>query len=99
MPRKVTVKDRPLPRIFAREWRRRAGLSIDRAVEEMEKRGIECSKATISRIERGKQAFTQDILIGFSLVYNCTTLQIQYINPRDPGSVRTVVTELLTPLS
>jgi len=47
---------------FVKHWREAAGLSQDRLVERVRENIPTFSKSTLSRIENGKQAYTQPVL-------------------------------------
>lgn len=56
---------------FIRAWREYRGLSQDRLVERMREYVEGFSKSTLSRIENGKQAYTQDVLEALAECLQC----------------------------
>lgn len=51
---------------YIKEWRKHRGLTIDRLADR-----TQISKATLSRIENGKQPYTQDILEVIADALSC----------------------------
>lgn len=62
MPRRIKNPHAPLRRTFIREWREFRNLSQDRLVDRVRERVPTFSKASLSRIENGKQPYSQPIL-------------------------------------
>lgn len=65
MPRRE--KNAAPPQHFLRKWRRYRGFSLEAAAAEI---GI--SHASLGRIERGKQDYTQPYLERLAWLYKCT---------------------------
>jgi transcriptional regulator with XRE-family HTH domain len=57
MPRRIRSTARPRKKTFIREWREFRGLTQDVLADR-----LHMSKAQLSRIETGKQPYTQDFL-------------------------------------
>jgi len=82
-----TIKsDRPYQRVFFHEWRMHSGLSQDKAVMKCAEY-MQISKATISRLEKGTQAYTQDILEGLAHAYGCSPADLLVAPPSASGSI------------
>lgn len=65
MPPRISPKARPrqtFPVTFIKAWRDDRELSQDQLVERVRERVSTFSKSTLSRLENGKQAYTQPIL-------------------------------------
>lgn len=56
---------------YVRQWRERAGLTLDEVVALMRRRTNSFSKATLSRIETGKQDLTMAIAEPLSECLKC----------------------------
>lgn len=70
-------------RTFIREWRENRGLSQDRLVERVREYAESFSKSTLSRLENGKQPYTQPILEALAWALDCSPADLIM---RDPGS-------------
>ncbi|MGE0575414.1 MAG: helix-turn-helix domain-containing protein [Reyranella sp.] len=73
------AQKRPRRRTFFREWRKHRELTQEAAAERI---GIE--QATLSRIERGLIAYTQDFLEAAAYAYRCEPADLIMRNPLDP---------------
>lgn len=68
-------KARPHPKpqrqpTFIREWRKHSGLSLERLSERLELEfDIDCSLSQLSRIERGQQPYSQDLLEALAGIF------------------------------
>lgn len=63
-------------RTFLAEWRKFRNMTQERVAEM-----VEVDQTTISRLERGKVPYDQDILERLSLVYGCEPHELIAINP------------------
>lgn len=70
-------KPKPSPKTkafptFIKAWRKHRGMSLERAVERLE---VEVeypySVSQLSRVERGDQGYTQDLLEALATIYRC----------------------------
>ncbi len=59
MPPRITRRTRTIRPTFIRAWRDFVGLSQDQLVERVRERVDTFSKSTLSRLENGKQPYTQ----------------------------------------
>lgn len=66
-------------RHFIREWREHRKLTQDQLAER-----LETSKTSISRIETGKQPYTQDTLDRLAWALRCSPADLLMRNPLDP---------------
>lgn len=74
--------DRPLGPHFIREWRKFRGLSLEKLAER-----IETTAASISRIEKGLQPYSQEFLEAAAEALNCETADLLKINPLIPREI------------
>lgn len=84
MPKRI----RPLParrRTFIRQWREFRGLTQDQLAER-----LEMSKAQLSRIETGKQPYTQDFLEACADALLTDTGSLTMRDPSDPEAPWTI---------
>jgi len=78
---KVRSKEDRKP-TFLREWRKFRELSQDRVIERLELEAeYPFSKGQLSRVERGEQPYSQDLLEALSGIYGCESADL--LN-RDP---------------
>lgn len=71
MPPRIGQKQLSYRQTFIRQWREHRGLSQDRLVERVRERVPTFSKSTLSRLERGHQAYTQPILEALAFALGC----------------------------
>lgn len=64
---------------FMRQWREKAGLTLERAADR-----IGTTHASLSRIERGKQPYSQELLEAAAAAYNTDVASLLMRNPADP---------------
>jgi len=69
-------------RTYIREWRKHRGLSL----EELASR-VETTAATLSRIERGQQPYSQPLLEALAQTLNCRPADLIM---RPPGMIDTI---------
>lgn len=87
MPPRITAKNRQrhvFVRTFIREWREDRGLSQDRLVERVRETVDTFSKSTLSRLENGKQAYTQPILEAIAKALNLDPEDLIMRRPGEP---------------
>lgn len=71
MPPRVTPKHQRTHRTFIRAWREHRQLSQDQLVERVRERVDTFSKSTLSRLENGKQPYTQSTLEALAWALSC----------------------------
>lgn len=82
MPTKVkAVPKRSRRRTFIREWREARHLSIDKLVARVREHLESFSKSTLSRIETGKQDYTQPMLEAIAEALGCEPADLIMRNP------------------
>jgi transcriptional regulator with XRE-family HTH domain len=69
-------------RHFIKEWRNHRGLTLDRLADR-----VEISKATLSRIEGGKQPYTQDTLEALADALQCEPADLIMRDPTQAGAI------------
>ncbi|KQZ31602.1 hypothetical protein ASD50_15165 [Mesorhizobium sp. Root552] len=69
-------------RHFIKEWRHHRGLTMDRLADR-----LDISKATLSRIESGKQPYTQDTLEALADALSCEPADLIMRDPTAPGAI------------
>lgn len=69
-------------RHFIKEWRLHRGLTMDRLADR-----LDISKATLSRIESGKQPYTQDTLEALAVALACEPADLIMRDPTAPGAI------------
>ncbi len=91
MPKRPTTKVHPrfrqrvYQKTFMREWREHKGRTLEEAAEVA---GI--THASLSRIERGKQPYSQAILEALADYYGTNAASLLMRNPQDPEGIWTV---------
>ena len=89
MARKARSHPKPKRRpTFIKAWRKRRGYTLIAVMERLEAlSGIEVSESQLSRIERGEQPYSQDILEGLAAVLQCEPAHLLNVNPegQDPA--------------
>lgn len=85
MPKRVKLVDgverRPH---FIQKWREWRGLSQDDVMNRLADRMEGFSKTSLSRVENGKQPYSQDWLEGLAWVFHCTPAEMLMMPPDDP---------------
>ena len=72
---------------FLREWRKFRDLSQDRVIERLELEAeFPFSKGQLSRVERGEQPYSQDLLEALAGIYGCDTADLLKRNPIEQAS-------------
>jgi transcriptional regulator with XRE-family HTH domain len=81
-PRIAFPKKRSRRRTFFKEWRLHRGLSQEQLADR-----LETSVASISRIEKGTQPYTQDVLEALAEALNTDPASLLMRNPADPEAI------------
>ena len=82
-------------RSYIREWRKDAGLTLEGLVGRLaELSGYEITDGQLSRIERGDQPYTQDLLEALAVALRCEPADLIR---RPPGAPSGIQTEGLAP--
>lgn len=71
---------------YIRAWRKKRGYTLDQMVGRLEALGVETTGASISRIERGEQPYSQDILEALAEALNVSVAHLLEHNPEIPQS-------------
>lgn len=71
---------------YIRAWREKKGFTLDQMVGRLDAIGMQTTGATLSRIERGKQPYSQDIIEGIAAALNVTVAQLVEDNPDIPSA-------------
>jgi transcriptional regulator with XRE-family HTH domain len=83
MPRRIAFqKPRARRRTFFKEWRVHRGLSQEQLADR-----LETSVASISRIEKGSQPYTQDVLEALAEALMTDPASLLMRNPEDPEAM------------
>lgn len=97
MPRKA----RPIPKssrrpTFIKAWRKhRNGMTLAKLSERLEvEESYEVSEGQLSRIERGQQPYTQDLLEAISRVLRCEPQDLIMRDPSDANSIWSILDNL-----
>lgn len=74
---------------FIREWREYRGLSLRRLADRMEIDGPNetISHASIGRIEKGEQPYSQPIIEALAHALNCSVTDLLSVDPTKEGEV------------
>lgn len=84
-------------RTYIKEWREKRGLSLRRLAERLEHTpggDLLISHASIGRIEKGQQPYSQPILEGIADALGVTTWMLLEVNPEKDGDVIDVTLRL-----
>lgn len=79
---KKIASDRPLGPHFIREWRHFRTLSLETLAER-----LETSAASISRIEKGLQPYSQEFLEAAAEALGCDAADLLKVNPMLPREI------------
>lgn len=74
---------------FLREWRKRAGKTLEAVAEE-----LRMSHSQLSRIERGKQPYNQELLERLADLYRCEVVDLLIRDPSDPEGLWSIHDQL-----
>src|SRR4051812_20630647 len=64
---------------FLRQWRKQAGKTLEAVAEH-----LHMSHSQLSRIERGKQPYNQELLEALAELYMCDVVDLLIRDPSDP---------------
>lgn len=70
---------------FLREWRKQAGKTLEAVAEQ-----LHMSHSQLSRIERGKQPYNQELLEALADLYMCDVVDLLIRDPSDPEGMWTL---------
>lgn len=87
MPPRIRPHKPKARRTFIREWRKYRGLSQDGLVDRVSEVVDSFSKSSLSRLESGRQPYSQPILEALSIVLECEPQDLLTRNPKveDPA--------------
>ena len=94
----MVMSKRDLGRHYFREWRTHRGLSLAKAVKRMESEpGGEpiISAMSLSRIERGDQPYSEEVVNALADFYQCEPSMLFSVNPLKDGEVVDLMTFIL----
>lgn len=96
MSRKARANPKPKRRkTFIRQWRKVRGLTLlqmaDRLKTELD---LEISDGQLSRIERGDQPYSQDLLEAFAAVLRCDPADLLVRDPSQPEGIWSIWDQL-----
>jgi len=86
----ICMKDqRKYSKTYIREWREYRGLSLRRLADriELDGQGESISHASIGRIEKGEQPYSQPILEALAHALNCSVTDLLSVDPTKEGEV------------
>ena len=76
------------PPHFLREWRKHADMTLEAAAEAVgEATGEGFTHASLSRMERGKQPYSQPVLEALAALYKTDPASLLMRNPSDPDAI------------
>lgn len=70
---------------FLRQWRKQAGKTLEAVAEH-----LHMSHSQLSRIERGKQPYNQELLEALADLYMCDVVDLLIRDPSDPEGMWTI---------
>jgi transcriptional regulator with XRE-family HTH domain len=80
---------------YIRHWRRERGYTLDDMVGRLEALGVQTTAASLSRIERGTQPYSQDIMEAIAAALDVESWQLLKDNPTIPSApVASFISEL-----
>lgn len=99
MPRKARSHPKPQRQpTQIKAWRKYRGLTLAKLSERLQElEGLEMSDAQLSRIERGQQPYSQDLLEALSRVFMCEVPHVLNVNPNGQ-TVKWSIWEEATPV-
>jgi transcriptional regulator with XRE-family HTH domain len=71
---------------YIRAWRKKRGYTIEQMVGRLAELGVETTGASISRIERGDQPYSQDILEGMAKALDVEAADLLRNDPTIPDA-------------
>jgi transcriptional regulator with XRE-family HTH domain len=69
---------------YIRAWREEKGFTLDQMVGRLAELGVDTTAASLSRIERGKQPYSQDIIEAIAEALSVTMSHLTERNPKLP---------------
>lgn len=92
MPRKARANPKPQRQpTQIKAWRKHRGLTLAKLSERLQElEGLEISDAQLSRIERGEQPYSQDLLEALARVFVCQVPHVLNVDPTGPNPRWTV---------
>lgn len=79
-------------------WRKHHGMSLERLAERLALQlDFDISEAQLSRIERGQQPYSQDLLEALAVVLRTTPAALLNVDPAQSGGIASIW-ETLTPV-
>lgn len=92
------MPDRKLGKTYIKEWRLHRGLSLRRLAQRMEvEPGVELiSHASIGRIEKREQPYSQEILEAMAVALGCQPWDLLHNDPTKDGELVRLI-DSLTP--
>lgn len=81
-------------RTYIREWREKKGFTLDQMVGRLAAIGVDTTGASLSRIERAVQPYSQDILEAIAVTLDVEVGQLLEDNPTIDSSVLYFVRDL-----
>lgn len=89
------MQKKPLRPTFIRAWRTHRGLSLEALAARVEEiLGRNMTHATLSRIERGKIAYTQPVLEAIASALLCEPADLLIRNPLDKSAPWSILDQL-----
>ena len=83
MPKRITQEPGCRRKTFIKNWREHRGLSQDRLVDRVRERVETFSKSSLSRIENGKQPYTQETLEVIAWALDCEPADLIMRDPEN----------------
>lgn len=84
-------------RIYLKEWRKAAHKTqaqVVAALEAMEDPNLPTTEASLSRLENGKQPYSERVLLALADIYGCEPWELIGRNPKKEGLVIDMVRHL-----
>lgn len=99
MPRKARPHPKPKRRpTFIKAWRKHRGLTLEQLSERLTvQQDLELSESQLSRIERGEQPYSQDILEAIATALRCDPADLIIRDPSDPDGMWSIYDALTGP--
>ncbi|WP_395326906.1 helix-turn-helix transcriptional regulator [Novosphingobium sp. BL-8H] len=84
-------------RIYLKEWRKfahKTQAQVVAALESMEDPNLPTTEASLSRLENGKQPYSERVLLALSDIYGCEPWELIGRHPKKEGQVIDMVRRL-----
>lgn len=96
MPRKARSSPKPTRhQTHIKAWRKHRGLTLEKLTERLlVEEEIEISDGQLSRIERGKQPYSQDLLEALARVLRCDPADLIVRDPTQPEAIWSIWEQL-----